>query len=140
MPTFAFYSDANLTTPSSTIAVAQNADGSSAPVQTVRYLGSTTAAKKLRNSINPGVTPISLQVVDAAAGSGHAASEVKLALTQAGLASATPGASLAIGTQILSGIANAVPIWVEVNDATHTAGFASELSIHTVDDVQEDVV
>lgn len=43
--------------------------------------------------------------------------EVKLAATEAGLASATPGAALNLGTTILSGVGNAATFWMQRTDA-----------------------
>ena len=46
--------------------------------------------------------------------------EYKLATTEAGLATATAGAALNLGTTLLSGVGNAQPVWVRVeNDDTH---------------------
>ena len=42
--------------------------------------------------------------------------EVKLATTQAGLAAATPGAGLNLGTTLLSGVGNATPVWLRVTN------------------------
>lgn len=46
--------------------------------------------------------------------------EITLALTEAALATNTPGASLDIGTEIDSGSANAVEIWIELNNTITT--------------------
>jgi len=43
-------------------------------------------------------------------------SEIKLATTQAGLAAATGGASLSLGTVILSGVPNAKEFWMRVTN------------------------
>lgn len=135
-----FFKDAALTQPlTGPLQVSQNADGSTPPVDNVLYLGSTTAGRKFQADSNPGVDPISISVVDASPGSGHEASEVKLASTLAGLDSATPGAALNVGTQILSGVANAVPVYVRVDDATGTVGTATELSLDSNTIVESDV-
>lgn len=44
--------------------------------------------------------------------------DVKLAATQGGLAGATWGAALNLGTSVLSGAANAKPVWIKVRDST----------------------
>jgi hypothetical protein len=130
MGTFALYLDANLTTPlTGNILAAQNSDGSTAPIQTVIYVGSTEDAVKVQSASNPGVAQIQATVYDNAASTGHAVTEIKLAATQGGLATATPGAALNLGTQILSGVANAKPIWMEIDDATHTVGVSTELRV-----------
>lgn len=48
----------------------------------------------------------------------HRPTEVKLATSQAGLAAATPGASLNIGTEVLGGSGNAEDVWIRLDDAT----------------------
>jgi len=63
----------------------------------------------------------------------HVPTEVKLASTQGGLSSATPGASLNVGTQILSGTLNAVSVWLEVDDSTAVVATATELQLQTND-------
>ena len=52
--------------------------------------------------------------------SARTASEVKLAPTQAGLDTATAGAPLVIGTELLSGTTNAVEVWARVTNAVST--------------------
>lgn len=127
---FALYTDANLTTPlSSNLVCSQNADGSSDPVDKVVYLGSTVANRKLEANSNPGVDQIVVSVVDSAPGTGHPATEVKLATTFGGLASAVGGAPLNIGATILSGVENAVPIYIRVDDTTGVVSTSTELSV-----------
>jgi hypothetical protein len=52
----------------------------------------------------------------------HEISELKLALTQAGLTAATPGAPLNLGNTILGGVANAVEFWLRKTNAVTTVG------------------
>lgn len=52
----------------------------------------------------------------------HETTELKLALTQGGLAAATPGAPLDLGTTILGGVANAVEFWLRKTNAVTTVG------------------
>ena len=48
--------------------------------------------------------------------------EVTLALTEADLATNTPGASLSLGNYIQSGVSNAIPIWIkEINTITNVS-------------------
>ena len=66
-------------------------------------------------------------------------SEIKLALTQAALASATGGASLNLGANILSGVADAVQFWMRVtNTITQPSDTLAtpELGV-VINDVQE---
>lgn len=69
----------------------------------------------------------------------HPISEVKLASTEAGLASAIAGASLSLGTSISSGVAGAKPVWVQVTNTVTTVSNNSgtpeiELQINSVDE------
>jgi len=132
MATFKFYTNSNLTAEfGGTITAVQNLDGTTGRQDFQLWLGSVAASKTLRVDSNPGVDQIALSVVDASPGSGHPASEIKLATTQGGLAGATGGAALNLGTTILSGTSNAVPFWVGVQDSTGVLGTSTELSCLT---------
>lgn len=61
----------------------------------------------------------------------HEITEVKLATTQGGLAGATGGAALNLGTSVLSGTGSAQVVWLGVTDATDVAGTMTELRIRT---------
>lgn len=50
----------------------------------------------------------------------HPASEIKLALSSGGLAGATGGSALSLATTILSGTANAVPVYIRVTNSVST--------------------
>jgi hypothetical protein len=137
--TFTFYEDAGLTTPKvGNLVVQQNADGSTPPVDNVLYLGSTDVARKIQDSIDPGVNNIFIDITDSAPASGHPDTEVKLALTLLGLDSAVGGVSLDLGvTEILGGVPGAVPIYIRVDDTTMVVGTSTELGIQTQDPVIE---
>lgn len=134
---FNFYQDSGLTTivdVGTEIAVTQKDDGSSPPVDRVVYLGSNDVAKKLVAASNPGVDPMVVYF-------GHDTTLtdlLRLATTSGGLDTATPGAGLNIGTQVLSGVANALPIHIrfdfdppmaigEYSDLTLTINFVNEV-------------
>jgi hypothetical protein len=52
----------------------------------------------------------------------HEVTEIKLAITEGGLGSATAGAALTLDATILGGTDNAVPIWIQLtNDVTNVA-------------------
>jgi len=128
------YTDAALTTElTGNLLIKQNVDGSTPPVETQLWLGSTVVSAIFKASSNPGVDNIELSIADASPGSGHEVAEVKLATTQGGLAAATPGALLSLGLQITGDVANAVPFWVQVDDATAVLGTSTELSVITND-------
>ena len=131
--TFQLFEDAGLTTPKvGNLVIQQNADGSTPPVDNVLYLGSTDVARKLQDSVSPGVANIIVSVVDSDVPAGHPASEVKLALTLLGLDSASGGAPLDLGvTEILGGVPGAIPIYTRVDDTTMVVGTSTELSFET---------
>lgn len=64
-------------------------------------------------------------------------SEYKLAGTLAGLSSATPGAGLSLGTEVLSGVVNAVTFYVACHDADAVVQSAVHVAIDT-NDLKED--
>lgn len=86
------------------------------------YLGSPTDGNKFQATSDPGVDQIALSVYDSAGGSGEAATAIKLALSSANLDTATAGADLNLGTELLSGVAHAVQIWIRVTPTVTTAG------------------
>lgn len=67
----------------------------------VFYIGTPTSGNRLQDAASPGSADITVSIVDADANVD--AADIKLALTSAGLDSATGGASLALGTQIVYG-------------------------------------
>lgn len=125
------YLDASLTTPATVpLAFQQDDQGDTPAHQRQFFIGSTDETGTVFEAASdPGVDQITLSITDAASGSGQPASSIKLALTQVGLASATGGAALNLGTSIESGIAGAVEIWVQWDDSTETAATDTSLSI-----------
>jgi hypothetical protein len=81
---------------------------------------------------NPGTDDIVVSVVDAAVGSGHEADEITLSVDAAGLDTNTAGASLSLGVQLLSGVSNAQPIHVRVENAVTGVGDSTELTLSWV--------
>lgn len=100
--------------------------------------GDTGAFKKQAAS-NPGVDNIVLSVVDAAPTTGHEATEVILATTAAALGTNTPGASLSLGTQLLSGVSNRQEIHIRVVNAVTTISESTELSVNHNDTIDSAV-
>lgn len=127
---FGFFSDAALTTQINTALVFNQVAGSSTPDDKVVYYGGPTGYQVKAQS-DPGVDQITVSVVDAAGGSGSPASDVKLALTSGGLAGATGGAALNLGTVINGGAANAVPVHIRVTDSTGMTGLNTDLGLTT---------
>jgi hypothetical protein len=105
--------------------------GATDPVDKIVYFGSTASGKKLQAASTPGTDPVVISIYDAASGSGAPASEFKLALSSGGLAGATAGASLNLSATILSGVANAVPIYVRRTSAIGTSGAYTDVSLKT---------
>lgn len=88
----------------------------------------------------PGTDQITLTVEDANPGSGHDVGEITLALSEADLDTNTAGASLDLGTQLLSGASEAVEIWVRVENSVTDVGTRQELSVDINATVDSDVV
>jgi len=131
---FALYTDAALTTAlSGNVIFEEPVDHSLTPADVVLYLGSTDAGKKLNalSGSGPGVEQIAVTIADSAVGSGHEAAEIKLATTEAGLATAVAGDPVNLGIEVLSGVGNGAEIWIRSRDATSTQGTSTELSIST---------
>lgn len=132
--TYKFYHDSALASEVSTsspITATQDTTNTLGPVDVQLWFGSTTASVKARATSSPGVDPITVTPTDAAGGSGEPNTAIKLATSQAGLTAATAGAALNIGTQVLSGSANAMTFWARIDDATLTAGSYTDLSLVT---------
>lgn len=129
--TFDFYQDAGLTVLLDDFAGWVEADdGSTSPQDKQVWLGSPVANRVAKTQTNPGVDHILASLADLNAGMGEPVSAFRLALTQGGLATATPGAPLDLGvTQILSGTANAKTFWIRVTDQTGVAGDYADISL-----------
>ena len=86
----------------------------------------------LRRASDPGVDQINF-TVEAVNGAVHTISEVKLALTvlPADWSVITGGLAIGVGTSVTSGIANAVKLFIQVDDATNVVSTLTELSVIT---------
>lgn len=125
------YADATLSSAVYSPNILQKSDGTTGPVDFVIYLGSVLSGKKIEAQSDPGVDQIVLSVSDSAAGSGQAATSVKLALTAGDLSTATAGASLDLGPQILSGADNALAVHVRVEASNLSPGTYTDLTLQT---------
>ncbi len=132
MATFKIYRDAALTLEfTGSLTNVQNVDGSTGMTTHQLWLGSIASGKTLQAESNPGVDQITLTPADSAPGTGHPATEIKLATSSPGLAGATGGAALNVGTSLASGVGNAFEFWVGVTDSTGVVGTTTELSVTT---------
>lgn len=110
--TFGFYTDAALTTPvSAALPFVQTT--SPTPVDRVLWFGSRRADRVCRASGGGAIT---------LAPSGPGSGDVRLALSSAGLGIATPGAALALGSEVAGGLAHAVAVHVRVLDTSGAIG------------------
>lgn len=129
--TFKFYSDAALTTEITAPLAFSQTEPTPTPEDKLIYFGSVASGKTIEATSDPGVDQIAVSIVDSASGSGSPATDVKLSLTLGGLATATAGAPLNLGTQVLSGTANAKSIYIRVLDSTGVVGTNTDLSLQT---------
>jgi hypothetical protein len=129
MASFYFYTDAGLTAPlAGSLDFAQSVDGSTGAVTAILYIGSAASGRTLRAASNPGVDPIVVTIVDAEPLAGSPLSDLTLALEPT-FSGRVAGSSLDIGTQVNSGVANAVAIYVRAHDSTGTIGLNNDLSL-----------
>ena len=98
----------------------------SPPEDHVLYLGSNETANKVEANSNPGVDQIVVSIVDADPGNDLETTDVQLATTNGGLAGATGGASLNLGTVINGGVGNAQEIHIRVS---YTGGLTSDQNV-----------
>lgn len=131
---FKFFADSALTIENTSAARATfvfNSDGSIAYADTILYFGSNAVSTTARDAASPGTAQIAVTPTDTVGGSGLVAADIKLALTAGGLPGATGGAALNIGTQVLSGVVNAIPIYIRMTPSTFVAGTYDDLQLQT---------
>jgi hypothetical protein len=131
---FTFFHDAALSSPvtvGNPLDFAGSYDLSTGNTDLEFWFGNTDAARTAQAYSNPGTDPITVTVTDSAPSTGQPTTLYKLALTQPGLATASQ--AVAIGTSVLGGAANAVPLWVRANLAggVATLGVTTDLSFDT---------
>jgi len=118
---FRFYSDPALTTPLSSLTLANIVGAGAVPA--VVYFGNPIAGTVLTGA------PITVSVADANAGAGLPATAVKIASSEAGLSAA--GQSVDLGSAIAAGVAGAVEIWLAADTGAAAAGLYNDLSLVT---------
>ena len=125
MATWAFYNNAALSGSALT-----EIPATTYPVSTQQvWFGSTSSGYKLEAASNPGTDHLYLSVLDSATGTGHAVTAIKLATTSGGLATATAGAALDLGTVLYGGASLAQELWCQVTDAVGQVSKSVELSL-----------
>lgn len=127
--TFGAYSNASLTTALTSIGKAFKDDGSTGPVDVIFYIGSTTASKKILAASDPAIDAIPISVADSNGGTGQLATDIKLALSQGDLDTAVAGAAIDGPVQVLSGVPQALPVWMRLDPSNLAAGVYDDLSI-----------
>lgn len=127
--TWKWYADDGLTVELATL-VAQQSTARTYETKKV-YFGSTEAGKTLYADSNPGVDAIQVSLVDAFPGADMETAHVRMALSEAGLASATPGDPVSLGTSLSSGVANAVVLWVRFFASGLVPGLQNDLKLTT---------
>lgn len=132
IPTFKLHVDAALTTPFiNPLITTKDADGSSPDSDYVLYLGSVEILKTMQTKVNPGVDPIILSILDTvpAPGDGPEPTDIKLALSNAGLTAAVAGDPLSLGTTISGGVGAAIEIHIRISGPVMPSGTYNEISI-----------
>lgn len=124
----AFYADSALTQPLASNPLALDRAIGGSPVDAVVYLGSATAGRQFTADAGGS---IQVAIGDGDPSTGFAVTDIALALSQAGLSSATPGAILSLSTTILSGAVNAVAIWLRFSGTSATPLTTNDLSLTT---------
>ena len=125
MATWAFYSDAGLSSALSELSCTQTTSTFHV------WFGSTTSGYKLIPATS-GATGIYVVCNDSATG-GHAVSAIKMASGSAGLAGASGGANYDLGAAVFGGVANAAEFWIQVTDAVGSGAKSTELSLSIED-------
>lgn len=126
---FGFFADPALTTPITLLPIVSLFDGTAgASAAAVLYFGNPVAGYELSAETDDEIL---IAVVDVAAGTGLPATVVKLAMSEAGLATATPGAALAIGAALASGAGEQVAIWFAVDTGAAAVGDYTDLALTT---------
>lgn len=92
----------------------------------------TTAASPPTWNTTIGGTTVDGSVTWTAVAKEDTPDEIKLALTEAGLVSASPGAGLSLGTTILGGVGNAATFWLQQTDPDAAIQTTTQLAIDLV--------
>ena len=131
MATWAFYQESALTN-------AYTAFSCTATTSTFHvWLGSATTGRKIVSTTTGG--NLSIAVADSTTG-GHATTAVKLSATTGGLAGATPGAALTVGTSVVGGTAGAFEFYCSFTDSVGSGVYDSSISLWVSPGAKEQAV
>jgi hypothetical protein len=131
MATWAFYQEAALTN-------AYTAFTCTATTSTFHvWLGSATTGRKIVSTTTGG--NLSIAVADSTTG-GHATTAVKLATTTGGIAGATPGAALTIGSYLNGGTSGAFSFVAQFLDAVGDGVYDATISLYVAPGAKEQAV
>lgn len=125
--TFKFFADGSLVVPLTSATLRPPTSG--AAVERRIWFGSPVVGDTLQAASAPGVDPITLSVIDVAAGSGISTAAVRLALSAAELDAAVPGASLELPATIHGGVAGAITIFLRVTNDGQPGGSYPDLRL-----------
>jgi hypothetical protein len=125
----AWYLDSGLTQQlSGPLAIEKDIDDPD-PVDKVLYLGSTAANRVF---VPDAGAQIEVGIEDSSPGGGDfEADDIALALSSGGLDAAVPGDPLDVGSQILSGVGNAVAVYIRFSGSAGQPVSSTELSLET---------
>lgn len=122
-----FFEDSGMSLPAVKLKAMQASVGSSAPADFVYWLATNDTDRTWYAASDPGADDIVVSVVDAASGAELPSTALRLALASEDLATATPGAALAVGTEVLPG--TPVAIHVRVDTASIASAIYDNLTL-----------
>ena len=133
-----FFTDSGLSQPAARLSATAASSGAGSSDH-LFYLGGTDAAREHVAASDPGVDDIEVSIADSEGGTSLLPSALRLATTQGGLGTATPGAALAVGTNLIGGSANAVTVWLRVDAPAIAAAIYDNLSLTTNDLITREI-
>ena len=134
-----FFYNSGLIMPAESISAMQASNGSSSAVDNQLWIGVTDLTRAYYAASDPGVDDIVISIVDDSGATELPPTALRLALLQADLGSATPGASLTIGTEVGPGSANAIAFWVRIDSAAIAGAVYDNLTLTTNQLISQDV-
>jgi hypothetical protein len=112
MANFGIFTDPTLVSPLSAPLSFTIRPGAEDSATAVMYFGSTDTQRLAQAASNPGVDHIYVSIVDSTPATGLQAIMASLGSSESAAVSATPGAPLDLGTEILGGLDEVKAIWI----------------------------